>query len=172
MKGKAQDLHSNKQGIYTSGPDSVNGKTYWNHKNGKFSMWYLPKKSSKGGRWFIGKSKNLGKKMGSIISQDDVDKPQDATTWKYFNGSSWISQPRNVIVTALLNNKNSAKTNKKTSKQKSKRTPKRTTKRKTKKTPKIKTKKTPKRTPKGKTKKTSKRTTKQRATSKSTTKES
>ena len=168
MKGKAHDQHSNKQGIYTSGPDSVNGKTYWNHKNGKFSMWYLPKKSSKGGRWFIGKSKNLGKKMGSIISQDDVDKPQDATTWKYFNGSSWKSQPRNVIVTALLNNKNSAKTNKKTPKQKSKRTPKI----KTKKTPKIKTKKTPKRTPKRKTKKTSKRTTKQRATSKSTTKES
>ena len=172
MKGKAHDQHSSKQGIYTSGPDSVNGKTYWNHKNGKFSMWYLPKKSSKGGRWFIGKSKNLGKKMGSIISQDDVDKPQDATTWKYFNGSSWKSQPRNVIVTALLNNKNSAKTNKKTPKQKSKRTPKRTPKRKTKKTPKRKTKKTPKRTPKRKTKKTSKRTTKQRATSKSTTKES
>ena len=139
MKGKAHDLHSNKQGIYTSGPDSVNGKTYWNHKNGKFSMWYLPKESSKGGRWFIGKSKNLGKKMGSIISQDDVDKPQDATTWKYFNGNSWISQPRNVIVTALLNNKNSAKTNKKTSKQKSKRTPKQTAKRKTKKTPKTQT---------------------------------
>ena len=37
-------------------------------------------------RWFIGKSKNLGKKIGTIITQDDVDKPQDATTWKYING--------------------------------------------------------------------------------------
>ena len=84
-------------------------------------MWYLPKESSKGGRWIIGKSKNLGKKMGSIISKEDVDKPQEATTWKYFDGDNWKSpkksHPRNVIVTALLNSKNSAKTPKKTTKQ-------------------------------------------------------
>jgi hypothetical protein len=119
------------------GPDSVNGKKYWNHKRGKFSMWYLPKKSSKGGRWIIGKSKNLGKKMGSIISPEDVDKPQKATTWKYFNGSIWKLQPRNVIVSAILSSKNSAKTPKRTPKQTPKRTPKRTPK----KTPKQKSKK-------------------------------
>ena len=115
-------------------------------------MWYLPKESSKGGRWIIGKSKNLGKKMGSIISKEDVDKPQEATTWKYFDGDSWKSpkksHPRNVIVTALLNSKNSAKTPKKTPQPKSKRTPK------------IKTKRTPKRTPKRTSKRTTKRTPK------------
>ena len=141
-------------------------------------MWYLPKESSKGGRWIIGKSKNLGKMMGSIISPDDVDKPQEATTWKYFDGDNWKSpkksHPRNVIVTALLNSKNSAKTPKKTPQRKSKRTPKRTSKRtpkrKTKKTPKRKTKKTSKRktkkTPKRKTKRAPKRTTKQQRTTK------
>ena len=93
-------------------------------------MWFLPKKSSKGGRWIIGKSKNLGKDMGSIISPDDVDEPQEATTWKYFDGDNW--KKRNVIVTALLNSKNSAKTPKKTPKQ----TPKRTSKGTPKRTPK------------------------------------
>ena len=80
MKGNAHALHSNKQGIYISGPESVNGKTYWNHKSGQYLMWYLPKESSIGGRWIIGKSKNLGKKMGSIISPEDVDEPLEDIT--------------------------------------------------------------------------------------------
>jgi hypothetical protein len=38
--------------------------------------------------------------MGSIISPDDVSKPQEASTWKYFDGDNWRrSHPRNVIVT-------------------------------------------------------------------------
>ena len=47
----------------------------------------------------IGRSKNLGTKKGAIISSEDVNEPQEATTWKYYDGEKWNLDPRNVIVT-------------------------------------------------------------------------
>ena len=110
LKGEAftSKCLSNAQGIYILQPNIVNGKTHWFNKNGQFAIWYLPKGSSKRTtRWIIGKREHLSQTKGCIISPDDVAEPQEATTWKYFDGTIWkTSNPRDVTVTNILNSKN------------------------------------------------------------------
>ena len=95
------------QGIYILQPNSVNGKTWWFNKNGQSAIWYVPKGVSiRGNRWGIGHHAELGQAIGFIASPDDVTEPQEATTWKYFNGFIWkLSNPGDITVTYILNSK-------------------------------------------------------------------
>ena len=110
LKGEASETQSGLwvQGIYTLQPNIVNRKAYWLNANGQFAIWYLPKGSSNRTRWIIGKREHLSQNKGCIItSPDDVAEPQEATTWKYFDGTIWkTSNSRDVTVTNILNSKN------------------------------------------------------------------
>ena len=84
LKGEAKVAQSSKAGIYTLGPDLVNGKSHWLQDPGSNAIWYDKRFEN----WKIGS--NLGSSSASIISYDDVAGPQVATTWKYYN-KEWIA---------------------------------------------------------------------------------
>ena len=107
LKGGAFKSSSGEQGIYILQPNSVNEKTWWLQKNGQFAIWHLPKGLSKrGNRWVLGTQKYLGQARGFMASPDDVPKPQEATTWKYYDNTIYkTSNPGDVIVANIPNSK-------------------------------------------------------------------
>ena len=88
LKGEAKDAQSKKAGIYTLGPNTVDGKVHWLKDSGKRAIWY----NKHTGYWNIGSQDEMGKKnaKAGIYTAEDVAAPQEATTWQYTSGGKWI----------------------------------------------------------------------------------
>ena len=77
-------------GLYVVGPKLVSTKLHWLplQDSGSNAIWY----SNKLGIWIIGSQDAIGQKIlpASIISFDDVERPQEVTTWQYYDGKMFI----------------------------------------------------------------------------------
>ena len=86
LKGEAKDAQSSREGIYILGPNLVNGKSHWLQNSGTNAIWYTKDKR----HWHIADQVHLGNDRAGIFSSEELAGPQEATTWKYYNGDKWI----------------------------------------------------------------------------------
>ena len=88
LSGDAKDIHSEKEGIYILSLDLVNGKSYWMQEEGISVLWF----DKTFNNWKIGNKAGLGGKTSAFYSNTNVNEPQDATIWNYYNNrnKTWI----------------------------------------------------------------------------------
>ena len=82
-KGEANNTQSSRAGIYTLGPDTVNGKSHWLQNPGVHAIWFS------GTNWNIAPKEYLGSTTAHISSTEDVAGPQEVKAWQYFD-EKWI----------------------------------------------------------------------------------
>ena len=87
IKGKAKNVMPSGAGIYTLGPNTVNGRSLWLQDSGHSAIWY----DKVNGGWNIGHKHDIGTNLYLIYTPDDVYSPQEAKEWKYFNTPRWIT---------------------------------------------------------------------------------
>ena len=88
LKGDAKDAQSKKAGIYSLGPNTVDGKLHWLQDSGTSAIYY----NKHTGYWNIGSQDGIGKSLApvSIYTAANVAaSPQEATTWQYVSGGKW-----------------------------------------------------------------------------------
>ena len=77
-------------GLYVVGPKLISTKLHWLplQDSGSNAIWY----SNEHGTWIIGSQDAIGQKIlpASILSLDDVESPQEVTTWQYYDGKMLI----------------------------------------------------------------------------------
>ena len=90
LKGEAKDAQSKKAGIYSLGPNTVDGKLHWLQDSGTSAIWY----NKHTGYWNIGSQDVIGKEKASVgiyTAANVAASPQEATTWHYTSGGKWIT---------------------------------------------------------------------------------
>ena len=87
LKGKASHASSSFAGVYILGPNLINDKSHWLQNSSSNAIWY----NKEIGIWAIGSQEYLGSGTADIISTEEVSSPQEATTWKYFDGNKFIT---------------------------------------------------------------------------------
>ena len=76
-------------GTYVLGPNLISSKSHWLQDSGSNAIWY--NEDGMLGKWIIGSQDAIGQTyVPSILSYDDVDSPQEATTWQYYDGKMFI----------------------------------------------------------------------------------
>ena len=93
LKREAKNAKSSSgiPGTYVLGPNLINSKSHWLQDSGSNAIWYS-NEGGTSGTWIIGSQDAIGQIVGHFfLSFDDVDSPQEATTWQYYNGKTYIS---------------------------------------------------------------------------------
>ena len=88
LEGDAKKQVGEYEGSYIY-DGNINGKIYWLKTDEKQAIWYYPEYKE----WAFGKKNNLGKKWRFItgLTTTDTTCPNNASTWKYWNGDIWIT---------------------------------------------------------------------------------
>ena len=99
LKGEVKDdAQPNIAGTYVLEPKLENGKSHWLQHTGKHAIWGFSNNTVK--FWAIGPQDNLGSSFASIVSYDNVNGPEEATTWQYVDAlDRWITSDKILVDT-------------------------------------------------------------------------
>ena len=101
MHGMAAFFQSKHRALtYHISGEKVNGRNYWLSGDEEDAIWYGPHQvgSGYGSGWHIGPTRNVGELLVGIYSKGNENCPNEASTWKYFDGNNnWILASANEI---------------------------------------------------------------------------
>ena len=94
LKGEVKGGRSSLAGIYSLGPNTVNGKSHWLQDSGKHAIWYYETAEN----WNIASQEYIGGPKANIFSPEGLADTQDAKEWKYHNDIKWIASDDILVV--------------------------------------------------------------------------
>jgi hypothetical protein len=98
LDGNAKLAHSIREGHYILTSIPVNGKQCWIQEQGSNAIWY----DKKFRNWKIGGKKHNGTSTSSLYSTNDALRPEEATTWEYWNDDGGWLTTSNMFVSLSM----------------------------------------------------------------------
>ena len=97
LTGNVQKHHEDKGGVYIFQENDIHGMRLWEHKNGKFAIWW----NEESHHWIIGDQSNQGRTSGTIIGPfNDNRLPTNIQSWKYFEKEKWFGRNNTNLIDA------------------------------------------------------------------------